>query len=86
MKKLLFVILFVCFSFMSCQIVTRNYGGKTTINLNPGEKLVEATWKDAEIWYLTEPMDSDYVPKTKTFRESSVLGVVQGEVVFVESK
>ena len=85
MKKFL-VFLFVCFSFMSCQIVTRKYGGKTTINLNPGEKLVEATWKDAEIWYLTEPMDSDYVPKVQTFRESSVLGVVQGEVIFVETK
>lgn len=81
------LLLFVLVSITGCeQTVSRNFGGYTTINLKPGEKLIEATWKDDNIWYLTEPMDSDYIPKTKAFKESSVLGVLNGTVTFIESK
>ena len=87
MKKVLFVVIGIL-CLCSCeQWVTREWGGSTTIKLEPGEKLIEATWKgDANLWYLTEPMDSDYVPKTKVFRESSMFGVCQGVVLFVETK
>lgn len=87
MKKLLFILLaIICFT--SCeQIITREYGGTTTIKLQPGEKLLEATWKDdGNIWYLTEPMDSNYVPKTKIFKESSVFGQLEGKVIFIETR
>ena len=87
MKKFLVLIIsLVCFT--SCdQLITRQCGGTTTITLEKGEKLVEATWKDdGNLWYLVEPMDSDYVPKTKVFKESSVLGVMEGQVIFVENK
>lgn len=50
------------------------------------KKLVEATWKDSDLWYLVEPMDSDYVPKTKIFKENSMIGIMEGEVKFIESK
>ena len=93
MKKIfkLFGILFVIGTILcmaSCdQYVSRNFGGNTTINLEHGQKLVEATWKgDADLWYLTEPMDSNYTPKTKVFKESSMMGVMQGTVTFVESR
>lgn len=86
MKKFLFISI-IALCLCSCQYVTRNYGGTTTIELEPGEKLVEATWKsDGDLWYLVEPMDSDYTPKTKTFMESSLFGVMQGKVIFVEKK
>lgn len=87
MKKIL-VILSVIFCLTSCeQIITREYGGTTTIKLEPGEKLLEATWKDdGNIWYLTESMDSDYVPKTKMFKESSVFGQLEGTVIFIETR
>ena len=87
MKRILFI-LCVAFCFASCeQIITREYGGTTTIKLQPGEKLIEATWKDdGNIWYLTEPMDSNYVPKTKIFKESSVFGQLEGKVIFIESR
>lgn len=81
------LLLFALVSITGCeQTVSREFGGTTTINLKPGEKLIEATWKDANIWYLTEPMDSDYIPKTKVFKESSVLGVLNGTVTFIETK
>ena len=87
MKKYLLVWLF-CLCLCSCdQYVSRNFGGNTTIALQPNEKLVEVTWKDdANLWYLVEPMDDDYVPKTKVFKESSMLGVLSGSIIFIESR
>lgn len=57
-----------------------------TITLPKGEKLIEATWKDDNIWYLTEPMDSSYKPTTKTLHEDSRYGIMKGTVHFIESK
>ena len=71
----------------SCeQQLAKSLGGTTTIKLQPGERLLECTWKGDEIWYLVEPMDSNYTPKTKVFKESSNLGVVSGKVIFIEKK
>lgn len=93
MKKIDFIFgilcgLIVIVSLGGCeQYFTRQYGGTTTIKLEPGEKLLEATWKGSgDLWYLTEPMDSDYTPKTKIFKESSVYGVMEGKVIFIETK
>ena len=93
MKKIFFVfsiviVLITIITLNSCdQVIARKYGGMTTIKLEPGEKLMEATWKeDGNVWYLVEPMDSDYVPKTKTFKESSVMGVMEGKVIFIETR
>ena len=43
-------------SLTGCQSVTKNYGGKTTVKLEPNQKLEEITWKDDSLWYLTRPM------------------------------
>jgi len=93
MKKILFLfalaitMVIAVSSVSSCEnYATRSLGGSTTINLPAGERLVEATWKNSNLWYLTEPMDSDYVPKTKTFREDSNMGLLEGTVTFVESR
>ena len=87
MRKI-FMIICLTLSLCSCeQQITRQYGGTTTINLEKGEKLVEVTWKDGgDLWYLVEPMDSDYIPKVKVFKESSIYGVLEGKVVFIENK
>lgn len=71
----------------SCEnAISRKFGGSKTVNLPAGQRLLEVTWKDNSIWYLMEPMDSDYVPKTKTFKEDSNIGVLEGTVTFVESR
>lgn len=71
----------------SCEnLVTRNFGGSQTIELEKGQRLIEITFKDNDLWILTEPMDSDYVPKNKTFYEDSNLGVMQGKITIVESR
>ena len=87
MRKI-FMIICLTLSLCSCeQQITRQYGGTTTINLEKGEKLIEVTWKDGgNLWYFVEPMDSDYTPKVKTFKESSLFGMMEGKVVFIENK
>ena len=87
MKKLI-IFLFTVTLLTSCDhYVTRQFGGNSTIKLKPGEKLIEATWKgDGDLWYLVEPMDSNYVPKTKIFKESSMMGMMEGSVIFIETR
>lgn len=85
--KLVLVIILSIIMFSGCQqSITRNFGGTTTVKLEPGQRLVEATWKDNNLWYLVEPMEPDYTPKTKEFIESSNYGVLEGKVIFIESK
>ena len=87
MKNLIYLIFIcICLSFTSCQMCTRRIGGTSEYTLEPGEKLVEITWKGNNLWFLTEPMDSDYIPKTKTFKESSNFGVLNGKVIVHERK
>ena len=87
MKKILMSIC-ITLGLCSCeQQITRQYGGTTTIKLEKGEKLIEVTWKDeGDLWYLVEDMDSDYTPKVKVFKESSMYGLLEGKVVFIEHK
>jgi hypothetical protein len=68
------------------QHMARRYGGKMKIELPKGEKLIMATWKEANLFYLTEPMDSGYTPKKKVFRESSNFGVWESEITFIERR
>ena len=87
MKKIILALaILITIGFTSCNYCTRNFGGSTVIKLEPGEKLVEATWKENNIWYLVEPMEDGYVPKTKVFKESSNAGMLEGTVTFIESR
>lgn len=66
--------------------ITRVFGGTMEINVEPGEKVLMATFKGDNLFYLTEPMDSNYVPKVKILREKSVRGILESKVKFIESK
>ena len=64
----------------------RQFGGTMTIDLPRGEKLLMVTWKEDNLFYLTEPMDSVYTPKTKTFKEKSSFSIMEATIIFRESK
>lgn len=86
MKKIL-ILIALCFLLSSCKhVFVRQFGANETINLPTGMKLVEATWKESNLWYLVEPMEEDYVPKTKVFIENSNAGMMEGKVTFVETR
>lgn len=87
MKKIILALaILITIGLTSCNYCTRNFGGYTEVRLEPGEKLVEVTWKESSIWYLVEPMEDDYVPKTKVFKENSNTGMLEGTVTFIERR
>lgn len=55
------------------------------IDLPPNQKLVTATWKDQNVWYLTRPMRTGEVAEKFEFKEKSSWGAVQGSIIFQES-
>ncbi len=76
----LFSILWVC----SSQYAAKHLGGTTTVDLPAGQKLINVTWKDNSLWYLTRPMTEEDKAETYTFQESSNLGVLEGTVTIYE--
>lgn len=88
MKKFLFMFLAVPLMLLAgCdQAITRNFGGTTEIKLFPNQKLVNATWKDNNLWYLTRAMGDTDKPERVIFQESSAVGVMQGKVIFIETR
>lgn len=89
MKKITFILLFIIVvAFSSCtkNQRTRLVGGYQRIDLPVNQKLVLATWKNNNLWILTEEMDDTYEPKMKKFQEHSSFGWLEGEIVFYEHK
>lgn len=64
----------------------KHWGGSMTIKLEKGEKLVDVTWKESNLWYMTKPMSETDVAERYTFREDSNWGMVEGKVIFIETK
>lgn len=74
----------VCLFGCTENLRARNFGGVVDITLSPGQKLVVATWKDADLWYLTRPMRENEHAESYVFHEDSTYGVLQGKVNFRE--
>lgn len=68
------------------QYTARKYGGSYTVELPKGEKLVNVTWKEDSLWYMTRPMKADEEPETYKFKEDSIAGVMEGTVTIKESR
>lgn len=90
MKKIFMVVLFVfaVIGMISCTSNqrARSFGGSSIENLEPGKKLLNATWKQDDLWLLTRPMNSTDVAETYVFVESSSYGLMNGKVTIKESK
>lgn len=87
MKKLLLLIgLFVCLCSCTENARARRWGADMTVTLPAGQELMEVTWKDDNLYYLTRPMANDYVPAVKTFQESSSWGVLETKITFIENR
>ena len=60
----------------------RHYGGTETINLGEGQRVVNVTWKEGNIWILTR--QDTTIPTTYTFQEKSNWGMMEGKVILIE--
>ena len=85
MKKLVLVLM-VIFALSSCTKNQRakSYGGSSTITLEPGKKLITATWKGQNMWCLVRDMKEGESPENYEFKEQSNFGVMNGTVFIVE--
>jgi uncharacterized lipoprotein YehR (DUF1307 family) len=61
---------------------TRSFGGVETVELKSGERLVNVTWKQDDLWVLTKQDTTR--PSTYTFQEKSSYGVLEGTIVIKE--
>lgn len=88
MKKITILSLLVVSLLASCSSneMAKNYGGTMTVTLPPNQKLLNVTWKDANLWYLTREMKVTDSLESYTFQEKSELGIQEGTVIFIESK
>lgn len=78
------MLLFVLFTATSCQGAAKSFGGTITLDLEPGKKLEEITWKEDSLWYLTRDMREGETAETHTFQQSSEFGVFEGTVIVIE--
>lgn len=87
MKRIsIFILLVISLAACTENERVKSWGGEGTINLPAGRKLVNITWKETEIWYLTRAMDSTDVAQTYQFHEESGWGITEGTYNIVETK
>lgn len=86
MKKV--IILILCTLTLSCTENQRakEYGGTAKITLPPNKKLINVTWKETNLWYLTRPMTPSDSAETYTFQEESSYGIWEGTYIIKEVK
>jgi len=88
MKKLLVLAALALILLMSLGCTSnqraKDYGGTMTIDLPVGQKLVNASWKNSDLWYLTRLRREGEQQEVFTFKEDSSYGVMQGTVIFKE--
>jgi len=79
MKKLLFIAL-VALLLLSCtdNQRARNFGGKEVVELPKNRILLNATWKETDLWLLTK----DTITNQIYFNESSNWGILEGSIEF----
>jgi hypothetical protein len=68
------------------QMAAKRLGGSAEIDLPPCRKLINVTWKEESLWYLTRAMQSADAVESYVFKESSSFGVWEGTVTLKESR
>ena len=65
---------------------SKAFGGTMEIRVPCDQSVFDVTWKGEDFWYATQPAGPGWNPSTKTFREYSSYGVIEGTVNLVESR
>lgn len=85
MKKIL--ICLAAIAAVGCEnYTTKHLGSTMTIDVEPGYKITNATFKEDEIWYFVEKIDNTYVPTQKKLVEKSMFGTLEGTIIFNETR
>ncbi len=84
LKIVVALILLITFSACTEKQRAKSLGGQFEIKLPKGQKLIEATWKNDNLWYLTRARRENEKTETYLFKEDSSFGVMEGSVKFIE--
>jgi hypothetical protein len=78
----------ISFLFIACtqNEKAKKWGGTAEIKLPKGQKLINVTWKDTDLWYLTRPMQATDSAVTYSFKEKSTYGIAEGTYIIHEEK
>ena len=85
MKKIIAtLILIITLSACTENQRAKSFGGTSTIKITKGHKLIDATWKGEDLWYLIRKRKSNETIESYVFKEESSFGLIQGKVIFQE--
>jgi hypothetical protein len=65
---------------------SKAFGGTMEIKVPCDQVVFDVTWKGESLWYATQAPRSDWRPERKRFVEASSYGLMEGEVILVESR
>ena len=82
--KILAIILVTTLTSCTEKQRSRSFGGQFEVKLPKGQKLIEATWKGKDLWYLTRQRREGEPIERYLFKEESSFGVLEGSVIFKE--
>lgn len=77
-KVIIFLFIFLVSVSCTDNSQARNWGGEETIDLKSNEILINITWKEDNLWILTQDTSS----KEFFFREHSSFGIWEGTILF----
>lgn len=60
------------------------FGGTSHVDIPNGEKLVNITWKNTDLWVLTRKSNVNEPRETYVFSEKSTFGIAEGKVILTE--
>lgn len=86
MKKLIILLALPFITSCTENSRAKSFGGTMTIPVPAGNRVIGATFKEETMWYLYRPFEAGETPKTVIFQEKSSFGMVEGKVIFQESK
>ena len=91
MKNILNLVTIISLLFLTAcdNAMTKNFGGKMTVELEKDQKLVNVSWKSSgkeasSLWLLTRVRKTEEQPETYKYTEKSTFGVLEGVVTIVE--
>ena len=84
----LFITLMLSLALSGCteNAMSKQFGGSQTISLPAGQKLINVTWKEADLWVLFRPMKDGETADKYYFKEKSNFGVFEGSITLVETE
>lgn len=90
MRKIKFVLLLfvVLATFTSCtdNQSVKGWGGTADFEMPAGQKLINVTWKNNELWYLTREMTDKDSCESYKFQEKSSWGIMEGTYLIKETR